>query len=308
MKHKSDFCVLILSHGRPNKVVTVETLKRSGYTGDWYIVLDSFDETKDQYIEKFGKEHVVVFDKEKAMSAAHTDSMDNFQFHKSILWARQASIDVAKTLGYRYFAEFEDDYNFIRWRIGVDGEYSSHKITTDTSYRLLDKIFDAMLDYLIETPRLSSICMAQSGDYIGGGNSTLAKNQWHRKAMNSWIIDTERPFDFSGTMNDDVNAYTKLAMTGTLFLTTGVVALNQAVTQAQASGNADMYKTFGTYVKSFYSVMGCPSAVKIGTLVSSGKNGKKINLDLFRVHHHVTWNNVAPKILNEKHRKPRDTE
>lgn len=157
-----------------------------------------------------------------------------------------------------------------------------------------------MIDFLAETPRLTSICMAQSGDYIGGANSTMAKNQFHRKGMNSWIIDVERAFSFSGTMNDDVNAYTKLSTTGTLFLTTGVIALNQAVTQTAASGNSDMYKEFGTYTKSFYSVMGCPSAVKIGTIQNSGE---RIKTDLFRVHHHVTWNNVAPKILSEKHKK-----
>lgn len=289
---KSDFCVLILSHGRPDNVFTVNTLKRFGYTGDWYIVLDNLDPTIDRYKKIFGEDKVVVFNKEVYMDS--TDSMDNFRFHKSIVYARQACIDIAQGLGYRYFAEFEDDYDSVRWRMNPQIEYSSKMLAEDN--HTLDKVFETMLDYLKSTPRLQSICMAQSGDYIGGGQSKMAVDQYRRKGMNSWIIDTERPFDFSGTMNDDVVAYTTLSSRGVLFLTTGFIAINQKQTQSNSSGNTDMYKKFGTYVKSFYSVMSHPSGVKIGVLHN---RGDRVNTDAFRVHHTVKWKHVAPKILKE---------
>lgn len=295
MKHRN-FCVLILSHGRAKNVVTINTLNRFGYTGDWYILLDSFDESKDEYISRFGEDHVLIFDKEEVMNDPTTDSMDNFKFHKSIMYARQASINVVKKMGYKYFAEYEDDYDSIRWRMNSDIEYSSKMLSSNT----LDRVFDAMIDYLEETPRLQSICMAQSGDYIGGGNSKMIKEQSRRKAMNSWIIDVDRPFNFAGTMNDDVVAYTSLAHQGTLFLTTGFVAINQKQTQSSASGNTDMYKKFGTYAKSFYSVISCPSGVKIDTLQNLGS---RVNTKEFRIHHRVDWNSVAPKILNPKFKK-----
>lgn len=298
MKHQNEFCVLILSHGRPDNVVTVNTLKKFGYTGAWYILLDSFDETADQYRKKFGSEHVVVFDKEEMMNRPTTDAMDNFKFHKSIMYARQACIEVAKSLGVKYFAEYEDDYDSVRWRMNPQIEYSSKMLST--SGNVLDKVLDAMIDYLAETPRLQAICMAQSGDYIGGGNSRMIQEQSRRKVMNSWIIDVDRPFDFAGTMNDDVVVYSSLTHRGVLFLTTGFIAINQKQTQSGASGNTDMYKKFGTYAKAFYSVMGCPSGVKIGTLSNLGD---RVNTKEFRVHHTVDWKSVAPKILSPKYKK-----
>lgn len=303
MKHRDEFCVLILSHGRPTNVVTVNTLKRFGYTGAWFIVLDSFDPTIEEYKEAFGEDRIVVFNKDAYMTPDVTDAMDNFKFHKSIVYARQASPDIAEGLGYRYFAEFEDDYDSIRWRMNEEIEYSS-KMLSD-AHRTLDGVFDIMLDYLIETPQLTSICMAQSGDYIGGGGSRMIQEQSRRKAMNSWIIDTQRPFDFSGTMNDDVNAYTTLATRGVLFLTTGFIALNQKTTQSNASGNTDMYKQFGTYAKAFYSVMGCPSGVKVSPLFNTSARksvGPKTNNE-FRIHHQVEWKYVAPKILKPSVKK-----
>lgn len=298
MKHKNNFCVLILSHGRANNVVTVDTLKRFGYTGDWFILLDSFDETKDDYINRFGEEHILVFDKEEVMNDPSTDAMDNFKFHKSIMYARQASIPMMKKKGYKYFAEYEDDYDSVRWRMSPEIEYSS-KMLSD-KHNVLDRVFDVMLDYLIETPRLQALCMAQSGDYIGGGGSRMIQEQYRRKAMNSWMIDVDRSFDFAGTMNDDVVVYTSLTHQGVLFLTTGFIAINQKQTQKGVSGNTDMYKTFGTYAKSFYSVMACPSAVKIGTLQNLGD---RVKTGEFRVHHTVDWKSVAPKIIRSSNKK-----
>lgn len=295
MKHP-DFCVFILSHGRPDNVVTVDTLKRFGYTGQWFIVLDDLDPTIEQYKAKFGDDKIVVFNKDVYMST--TDSMDNFSFHKSIVYARNACIDIAQGLGFRYFAEYEDDYDSIRWRMNPEIEYSSKMLSSE--HNTLDRVFDVMLDYLIETPRLTSICMAQSGDYIGGGNSRMIQEQSRRKAMNSWIIDTERYFEFAGTMNDDVVVYTSLTAQGTLFLTTGYIAINQKQTQSNASGNTDMYKRFGTYAKSFYSVIAHPSGVKIGTLQNLGD---RVNTSAFRVHHTVEWKYTAPKILRENIKK-----
>ena len=50
----SDFAVFILSHGRPDRVITYDTIRREGYTGPIYLIIDSGDETKDQYINKYG--------------------------------------------------------------------------------------------------------------------------------------------------------------------------------------------------------------------------------------------------------------
>ena len=60
--YDKDFCIFILTHGRPDRVITYKTLLRQGYTGPIYIVVDNEDKTIDKYIKNFGAEFVKVFD------------------------------------------------------------------------------------------------------------------------------------------------------------------------------------------------------------------------------------------------------
>lgn len=59
---RDDFCAFILTHGRPDKVLTYRTLRRAGYTGKIFIVVDDEDKTRHQYMAEFG-EQVLVFSK-----------------------------------------------------------------------------------------------------------------------------------------------------------------------------------------------------------------------------------------------------
>ena len=52
----NDFAAFILTHGRAKNLVTIEALKRGGFTGKWYLILDNEDRTKEQYQQLFGAE------------------------------------------------------------------------------------------------------------------------------------------------------------------------------------------------------------------------------------------------------------
>ena len=41
---RDDFCVFVLTHGRADNVITARTLKRHGYTGKTFFVVDDQDE------------------------------------------------------------------------------------------------------------------------------------------------------------------------------------------------------------------------------------------------------------------------
>ena len=153
-----------------------------------------------------------------------------------------------------------------------------------------------ILNYYKSIPA-KSIAISQNGDWIGGENSSWAKElSLKRKCMNSFFCSTERPFKFIGRINEDVNVYTKLGSVGDLFLTIPNISLKQTDTQSNDGGLTDIYLSQGTYVKSFYSVMFSPSSVKFAML----------NTERARIHHRVKWNNTVPVILNEKHkRKPK---
>ena len=94
-------------------------------------------------------------------------------------------------------------------------------------------------------------------------------------------------------MNEDVTTYVNLGSKGDLFLTIPNISIYQKPTTKEAGGLTDLYLEFGTYIKSFFSVMYNPSSVKISQIGYTNK----------RLHHQVRWNNAVPKILNEKYRK-----
>lgn len=47
-----NFAVFILSHGRAGKVYTFDTLRKQGYTGKIYIIIDNEDEQEAEYKKK----------------------------------------------------------------------------------------------------------------------------------------------------------------------------------------------------------------------------------------------------------------
>lgn len=281
----NDFAAFILTHGRPDRVYTYACLRRAGYTGRIVLLIDDLDKTAAEYKKTYGDE-VHVFDK-KAIAATF-DQADNFNDMRAIIYARNASFELAKKLGIKYFIQLDDDYTAFSFRYDENLKYlpPAKKITN------LDAVFDHMLDFFKAVPQMASLAMAQGGDFIGGGSSKkLQTLRLMRKCMNSFICSTERPFQFVGRINEDVNTYTRLASTGLLFFTTPQVALNQKQTQSNKGGMTELYLDSGTYIKSFYTVIYSPSCCKIKLM--SG-----------RLHHSISWNNAVPKIVSEKYRKP----
>lgn len=111
--------------------------------------------------------------------------------------------------------------------------------------------------------------------------------------MNSFICSTERPIKFRGRMSEGVNTYISEGNRGTLTLTANRAGLVQTATQVSAGGVTELYKACGTYVKSLYSIMYVPSAVKVGMMHSSRP----------RIHHTINWNNCVPKIIRQELKK-----
>jgi hypothetical protein len=277
----NDFCIFIISHNRAGDVPTAGALDRYNYTGDWYIVIDDANDI-DAYNDEYGEETVVYLDNDDALP--ETDRGDNFEKHDTPLYTRNQLWDLADDLGYEYFLVFDDDYTNIQYRF--DNEFNYNPSTT----RDFDAYINSAIKYL-ESADLDTLCMAQGGDFIGGVKSHMAESvKTSRKAMNSFLCKTDRPFNFRGTMNDDVNTYVRAAQYGKLFLTSNVMSIEQETTQQNEGGITDLYKSEGTYVKSFYTVLYAPSCVSLTEL--SGRSAD-------RIHHKISWRNAVPKIVPE---------
>lgn len=279
----SQYCVFILTHGRPDNVLTYKTLLKCGYDGEVFFVVDNEDKSVDTYIKNFGADRVKVFDK-KAM-ADKIDEANNFDNRKVIVHARNYCFELAKSLGYTYFIQLDDDYyEFIYKFSDTKGQVLAKNINS---------IFNRMFEFYKKT-NAKSICFAQTGDFIGGVDNGKGVYRFaKRKCMNSFFCSTERPFNFIGSINEDVNTYTTLAGRGGLFLTIPVFAINQKDSQTQKNGMSDTYLLQGTYIKSFTTVLMQPSNVSVSMMNANHK----------RIHHSINWKATTPMIISEKYRK-----
>jgi len=282
---RDDFAVIIVSHGRADNVETVNTLKKYNYSGRWYILIDDEDNQAEQYKANFGEEHIVVFCKEEVGKTF--DIMDNFPGRQVPTFARNALTQVATDLGLTYFLELEDDYYAFRYRFPKE-----NGVLGTVYFKNFDDVVNEFLDFL-ETSGAHTIAFAQTGDLLGGVESFVYRHKLSRKAMNCFFCKTDRPFQYFGRFNDDVNSYLDNGKRGYLFFTLGTVTMDQPPTQQNAGGITDAYRQYGTYVKSFYSVMLCPSAVVISEV---GRNHR-------RLHHLIDWEKAVPKIVSSRFKK-----
>ena len=278
----------ILTHGRPDNVLTYDLLKRAGFTGPVHIVIDNEDGRAAEYRQRFPS--VLEFD--KAAIARTFDTADLSDNRQTVVFARNAVHQMAVDLGYSHYIEMDDDYDYLSTRFEVDGKLPYARLT-DMNYAV-----NLTLDFL-ETSGALTVAWAQGGDLIGGLQSTRWRTSLLRQAMNLFFIRADRPVEFVGRINEDVNTYVTRGSRGELFFTSMHLILNQKDTQSQDGGMTSTYLDHGTYVKSFYSVMMAPSCVKVGAIKGAGRGTTRAA----RYHHQINWRHAVPLILSDRYRK-----
>jgi len=282
-----DFCIFILTHGRPNHVVTYNTLKKAGCTYPIYLIIDNEDKTAEEYYKNFGNNNVIMFD--KLATSKTFDTGDNFDNRKCIVYARNACFDIAKKMGYTYFLELDDDYTSLRYKFDYTKRFCGYRILKEN----INNLIDSML-FFYKSINAKTISFSQGGDYIGGGNGSQGKSiHIKRKAMNSFFCSVDRPFQFIGRINEDVNTYTCNGKKGDLIFQINQFAIWQIETQQNKGGMTETYLDSGTYLKSFYTVMYSPNCTIIN----------KMGYLSPRLHHRINWEYAVPKIVSESLRK-----
>lgn len=289
MHLRNNFVVFILTHGRPNKVHTYDTIRKAGYTGPIVLVVDNEDNTIDEYKRVYeAKPNTGVYVFDKLDIANRYDEVDRGSDRRAIFYARNACFEIAKELDYKYFLELDDDYVKFRSRVDIDGKFATIYIKD------LDTLFEIMLQFLDDT-KAHTVALSQTGDFIGGMGSRVYKEKLSRKAMNSFFCTTDRPFKFIGRINEDVNTYVSEGSKGKLMFTIADASLDQTQTQSNSGGMTELYLDAGTYVKSFFTIITNPSSVVIYEMGGVHK----------RIHHLIDWNKAVPKIISSDFRKER---
>lgn len=287
------YAIFIPSRGRPRHIVTVRTLIKRHVEAPIYIVLDDTDPTLPQYQHIFGSYAIAFSRAEYAKRYDPADILPETDT-PSLLYARNAVYDIAQSLGFTYFLVLDDDYDDFCFRFS----FSQHEDTYSLRFvykpvKNLERVFQAVWTFYRAIPA-KIVAFAQTGDFVGGAYSRHALHvTLLRKAMNVFFCSTERRVEFVGRVNEDVNTYVYYGFRGDLFLTIPFCIVHQETTQQQAGGMTPTYKRFGTYTKSFYTLLYQPSSVGIGGI------GYKYR----RIHHAINHNATFPLILPESCRK-----
>lgn len=285
---RTDFVIFILSHGRADNVRTYNTLMKENCSYPIKIVIDDEDKQRERYIKNFGAENVCIFSKSEI---AETFDEILKGDRRTVVYARNVCFKLAKELGFRYFLELDDDYCLFDFMFDENNVFIRNR---DKHVREFDNICNIVLEYYENAKQITTIAFCQGGDVIGGKDNAYAQEiKTKRKAMNSFFCDVEREFKFIGRINEDVNAYTSLQHKGAVFLQIYNIQLCQERTQQNSGGMTDVYLNSGTYYKSFFSVICCPSAVKVINLPTAH----------MRLHHKIMFDKCCAKIISEKYKK-----
>lgn len=280
-----DFVALILTHGRAGKVKTDKTLRKCGYTGPIVYVIDDEDDQAEDYVARYGIENVAVFTKSEYIERSDTRMQKGLAKRGVILYARNAAFDIAKSRGYTWFVELDDDYTSFEHRYASNGKLAVKQITD------LDTVFREMVAFVEKTGAVFSL--SQGGDMVGGINKHSgigAGEHFKRKAMNSFVFNVDDSMRFSGAVNEDVVTYLREGRLGRVVCMTYDATIVQTQTQRASGGMTDEYLDDGTFCKTMFAVVENPSCCSVNKM--SG-----------RLHHKIEWRYAVPKIIREKYRK-----
>ena len=277
MMLRKDFCIFILTHGRPDNILTLKALEKAGYTGELFLVCDDDDKELERYKANYG-DRVKVFHKEEKFDIM--DGIVSTEYRRYPVYARNECFKIAKELGYRYFLQLDDDYQCFKLRYEQGGELKSRNM------KQMDAICEAMLKLL--DAGITCVAFAVQGDMIGGLKQYRKGLIW--QAKNCFFCDTEKAFTFLGRINEDVTTPLRYNAVGKMFLTTMGVMIQMLPSEKNDGGSTEQYKASSLYWNFSYPLLMCPGAYKVG-VTAKGMNRR------------ISHDNAHPKILSDTWKK-----
>ena len=296
------YCIFIISYKRADfcRRNTFRILNSFNHKAPVFIVCSDDDPTLEEYYRIYGKDNVIVFSKMDIQKRYRIDLSDCYHGKSnkwiSTVWVRTAQFEIARQKGFEYFLTLDDDYLLFGTKIIIEDNGKKKLREINNPFRFID--FDVVSEYMfriLDSQKfMSCVSFAQNGDFMGGISHNFIQT-YKFKAMNFIYGTTKKMFRYIGRMNEDVNKYLVDNNIGKLSMMLTDISLKQVNTQKTSGGMTDIYKNFGTYMKSFYSVIHNPSAVKINALGGTSET--------YRIHHIINYDRSVPKILNERYCK-----
>lgn len=252
---RDDFAIFICTHGRPDKQLTLNTLRKCGYTGRIYLILDNTDTTIQQYIDNYGPDNIIVFDKNYYINSCK-DTGDNVGHYKCILYAKNAVEDIANDLNLSGFVIADDDIARFRFRYPQDGKIRSTNIDS------LDSVINICLDYLLNC-NITCLGFCFSQMYFGGVESL---NQLHkfRIPYNFVFRNATSKIDWHSWFGEDVITAISYNKVGQFW--TVVPFIQQDIANVgsgkEDGGMADIYRNIASFRLAMCDFMYHPSSTR----------------------------------------------
>ena len=157
---ENKFCAFICTHGRPNSQITYNMLRNAGYKSKIYFVVDNQDTTIQDYINNFGADNIIVFDKNHYINTVDTGI--NVLKHRCNLFPKSAMDNIATKLGLTSYVMLDDDVPELSLRY-VDGDVLRRvKLTHD-----VETIFRLLSDFMFATD-ISTLGIGHPGMFFEG--------------------------------------------------------------------------------------------------------------------------------------------
>lgn len=243
-----DYAIFILSHNRP-ECQTYKFLKRTGFTGKIFIILDDKDEAIDLYKSNFGEECIFIFNKQDYV---WVDMFDNFKQMLSPVYARNATFEFAKNLGIDYFIMLDDDISGAQYRFMDKGKCKAQKVGhSQNLFDLIVKEFSTkksigVLSFNLQTNFFGDLCA------------------YKRDPISMFLLRTNTAIRFRGRFAEDVDFSVRLSNSGlfTIAINDVLLSVPNAANGIQKGGlQSDDYKR--AIVKRYNRFIGVSAIKKI---------------------------------------------
>ena len=277
---RKDFCFVILCWKRPNALHTLKYLKNINYNGRILFAIDNDDPTKEDYIKVANDYNIEYFTFTKDTTVS--DQMYNQKLKSGAVCTRKIVENVIRKKKIKYFCVLDDDY--------VQFMYPNRKRVTSST---LENLINIYCEILNDIPFVYVMSLAQNGETIAGTEEFYRKSKLKLKAMNYWFCSTDKPVEYAGIMNDDVNAGIYLNKSGHFSIQYAGCIIQQA--QQSSGGMKDVYAANSAmYQKAMFSVLIAPSFVKLTYLRNySG------NTETRRIYHNINRKYAYPYVVEE---------
>lgn len=256
---RDDFAIFICTHGRPNAQLTLENLLSLGYNGKWYLVLDDTDTTIQEYIDKYGADKIIIFNKNFYINSPEYDNGDCKLHAKCILYAKRAVEDIAHKLGYKYFAIADDDIVNFCIRRNVDGHLKRVKITS------MDIVFDAYIN-LLSCNHVAGLGFGYPVMY-SNGIDTFSYNILSTRFMPYQFVirNGDVPVTWNSWFGEDNITELLSSMLGNIWLLVPhVMQTCKEIGDTSGSGGmSDTYRAFTEFDLNFNIIRYCPYGTQL---------------------------------------------